>query len=203
MDETKESILKVALELFSQRGFSAVSIRAICKEVNIKESSVYYHFKNKQAIFDELIDRFKNIAIGMMNQLERSMMSKKQLTDDFYSTVSDSFFENYLLDDFCNKVIRIMMIEQFCNDEIKNTFHQWLFVEPLKFQSHIFEMLMEIGIIKRGNSEYLAIKYYAPVFFFAQKWLFSGELSEEKKNAFRSDATRHIQSFFTEIGGMK
>lgn len=52
MKNTKEKILEAALNLFSQKGFTAVSIRDICKEVTIKESTVYYHFENKQAIFD-------------------------------------------------------------------------------------------------------------------------------------------------------
>ena len=51
MNDTKQRILDVSLELFSQNGFSAVSIRDICRQVQIKESSVYYYFKSKQAIF--------------------------------------------------------------------------------------------------------------------------------------------------------
>lgn len=42
MNDTKQRILDVSLELFSQNGFSAVSIRDICRQVQIKESSVYY-----------------------------------------------------------------------------------------------------------------------------------------------------------------
>ena len=57
MNATKQRILNVALDLFSQKGFSAVSVRDICKVVDIKESSVYYHFKNKQSIFDELLQQ--------------------------------------------------------------------------------------------------------------------------------------------------
>ena len=53
MNDTKQRILDVSLELFSQNGFSAVSIRDICRQVQIKESSVYYYFKSKQAIFDD------------------------------------------------------------------------------------------------------------------------------------------------------
>ena len=49
-DSTKERILDISLQLFSQYGFSAVSIRDICGQVHIKESSVYYHFTNKRAI---------------------------------------------------------------------------------------------------------------------------------------------------------
>lgn len=58
MNITKKKILDVSLELFSQKGYSAVAIRDICKCVEIKESSVYYHFENKQSIFDELLNNF-------------------------------------------------------------------------------------------------------------------------------------------------
>ena len=39
MNDTKQRILDVSLELFSQNGFSAVSIRDICRQVQIKESA--------------------------------------------------------------------------------------------------------------------------------------------------------------------
>lgn len=43
--ETKELILKKALDMFAKSGYDSVSIRDIAKAVNIKESSIYYHFK--------------------------------------------------------------------------------------------------------------------------------------------------------------
>ena len=55
MNETKQKILDVALDLFSQNGFSAVSIRDICKVVDIKESSVYYHFTARYLLSAVLI----------------------------------------------------------------------------------------------------------------------------------------------------
>ena len=73
MNETKQKILDVSLDLFSQKGFSAVSIRDICKSVGIKESSVYYHFKNKQSIFNELLQRFETTATDLMCQLEQGV----------------------------------------------------------------------------------------------------------------------------------
>lgn len=196
---TKKKILEVALNLFAKNGYSSVSIRDICKQVQIKESSIYYHFKNKQAIFDELIFQFESIATSMMTMLETSITTQGQFGEKSYSTVCDYFFEKYLMDGFCNKVMRLMMIEQFNNGEVRNMYNKWMFVEPLTFQSNIFQMLMEMGIIEKQDSEYLAIRYYTPIFFFAQKWLFCGELSEQSKNAFRRDAYKHIQSFFQNL----
>ena len=201
MNTTKERILEVSLELFSQRGYSAVSIRDICKSVGIKESSVYYHFENKQNIFDILLDRFSEIAKGMMAQLENGVTEESNSFSDGINRVSNCFFEQYLMNDFCNRVMRIMFIEQFNNENVRKLYQHWLMDEPLNFQSKIFSVLISNGIIPNLRSEYLAIKYYAPIYFYAQKWLFNGELTEESKEALRIDAYKHIQMFWREIGG--
>ena len=201
MSTTREKILDVSLELFSQRGYSAVSIRDICKRVGIKESSIYYHFENKQNIFDVLLDRFYEIAKGMMAQLENGLTEGYNSFSDGINTVCKCFFEQYLMNDFCNRIMRIMFIEQFNNESVRKLYQHWLMDEPLNFQSKIFSVLMSIGIIPNCDSEYLAVKYYAPIYFYAQKWLFNGELTEESKEAFRIEAYKHIQMFFGEIGG--
>lgn len=201
MNETREKILDVSLELFSQKGYSAVSIRDICKCVGIKESSVYYHFQNKQNIFDVLLDKFSEIAKGMMNQLENGLTDGQNSFSDGINTVSNYFFEQYLMDDFCNKVMRMMFIEQFHNENVRKLYQHWLMDEPLNFQSKIFSALVSAGMITNCDSGYLAVKYYAPIYFYAQKWLFNGELTEENKEAFRIDAYKHIQMFFGEVGG--
>ena len=201
MNSTKERILDVSLELFSQRGYSAVSIRDICKGVGIKESSVYYYFENKQNIFDVLLDRFSEIAKGMMAQLENGLTEGQNSFFDGINTVSNCFFEQYLMNDFCNRVMRIMFIEQFNNENVRKLYQHWLMDEPLNLQRNVFLALMRVGMITNCDSEYLAVKYYAPIYFYAQKWLFNGELTEESKEAFRIDAYKHIQMFFGEIGG--
>ena len=143
MGDTKQKILNVSLDLFSQKGFSAVSIRDICAQVNIKESSVYYHFKNKQAIFDELLHRFEQVATDMMIRLEQSLSVQSCFMEKpFYQTVCDTFFENYFMDDFCNKIMRLLLIEQFGNSEVQKIYDCWMFEKPLEFQSKVFYTLM-------------------------------------------------------------
>lgn len=95
--------------------------------------------------------------------------------------------------------MRILLIEQFGNSEVQKIYDYWMFEKPLEFQSKVFYTLMEIGVLSKTDSEYLAVKYYAPIYFFAQRWLFSGELSEEQKNSFRNAAYHHIEKFFAEM----
>ena len=59
-EETKQKILSISLKLFADRGYHAVSIRDICREVPIKESTLYYYFQNKREIFLVLLKLLKN-----------------------------------------------------------------------------------------------------------------------------------------------
>jgi len=51
----KHRILGVAKELFTRRGFSNVAIRDICRAASVTAPTVYYHFRNKEALFDAVV----------------------------------------------------------------------------------------------------------------------------------------------------
>ena len=200
MNATKQRILNVALDLFSQKGFSAVSVRDICKVVDIKESSVYYHFKNKQSIFDELLQHFETKANELMFQLEQALAAApKTMEEDLFEIVCDCFFEKYLMDEYCNKIMRLLSFEHFSNNEILKIYDYWIFDRPLNFQEKVFSLLMSIGIIKQTDSKYLAIKFYSPIFLYMQRWLLGGTLTDECKQIFRENAYKHISNFFNEM----
>ena len=57
---TKERILEAAAELFARRGFPGVSIRDITRTVGIKESSLYNHFRHKEALLEAVLDRMES-----------------------------------------------------------------------------------------------------------------------------------------------
>lgn len=55
-DETRARILDQSAKLFKERGFAAVSLRAIADAADMKAGSVYYHFKSKEDIVLEVLD---------------------------------------------------------------------------------------------------------------------------------------------------
>lgn len=199
-ETTKQKILDVALELFSKDGYSAVSIRDICGLVGIKESTVYYHFENKRAIFEALSLKFQTVAKDMMARLDEAMVGMKGIDQNAMQTVSEAFFEGYLMDSFCNRFIRVMSLEQFSNEEVRQIYIKWMLDEPLRFQSRIFAHMAEAGIISSIDSDYLAVKYYSPIYLYTQRYLLSGVLTEEKKRGFRESVGRHIFKFLIESG---
>lgn len=53
--DQEQRILEVAKELFTQRGFSNVAIRDICKAASVTAPTVYYYFRNKEALFHAVV----------------------------------------------------------------------------------------------------------------------------------------------------
>lgn len=56
----KEKLLKVALTLFSQKGYSAVSIREIAKKANVNAANISYHFGSKFGLYKALFEKVLN-----------------------------------------------------------------------------------------------------------------------------------------------
>ena len=55
-NNTREEILRVALDLFSVNGYESTSISQIADAVGVKKASIYSHFANKQEIMDTLVE---------------------------------------------------------------------------------------------------------------------------------------------------
>jgi len=61
-EETKEKIIRVAIQLFATKGFKGTSVREIAKITKMTPWGIYYHFQNKEglifAVLQNHADRF-------------------------------------------------------------------------------------------------------------------------------------------------
>ena len=55
---SKETILQNALSLFAQRGFDSVGISEICESAKITKPTLYYFFKSKDGLLEEILKTF-------------------------------------------------------------------------------------------------------------------------------------------------
>lgn len=59
MSGGREAILKAAMRTFAEKGFAGASTREICASAGVTKPVLYYHFRNKQHLYEELmIDSF-------------------------------------------------------------------------------------------------------------------------------------------------
>jgi AcrR family transcriptional regulator len=56
--ERREHLIRLAAELFAEKGYQATTVRDIAKEAGILSGSLYHHFSSKESIVDEILSGF-------------------------------------------------------------------------------------------------------------------------------------------------
>ena len=156
---TKEKILDVAIDLFSSKGYNDVSVREIAKEVGIKNSSIYYHYSKKEDILDSIFEYF----IKEMNDEEIVEENMEELINqspmNLYHFGSELVKEHYSSTKM-KKILRLIFIELYHNEKIRDFFKKEIIDRPLKFWIFLFQQFMDKKIIKVGDPKQLAESYY-------------------------------------------
>ncbi|WCN36939.1 TetR/AcrR family transcriptional regulator [Aneurinibacillus uraniidurans] len=73
---TREKILNSAVEIFSQKGFQASTIREIARLAGVNDLTVYRHFESKEKLFSEMFQRHTLLS-------EISSLVIRGVNDDF------------------------------------------------------------------------------------------------------------------------
>ena len=70
--DTKSRIFLTAAQLFSTHGYERVSIRQICEAVGVGKPTLYYYFKDKETLLEELIDFARRLGEKLLQEFVES-----------------------------------------------------------------------------------------------------------------------------------
>lgn len=179
---TREKILAEALNQFSIRGYDAVSVRDIAYAVGIKESSLYNHFKNKQDIFDSIIEEYSSRWEAIFHQIQltgddqkivvdnRTVNMYKNMSNEQFAIMAGSVFDYYMTDDINVKLRRMLTIEQYRNPHIAERFRKISFDDSIEFQARLFTELMHEGCFIQTDPYQMALAFFSPIFLIFYKF---------------------------------
>jgi len=68
---SRERILDAAVELFSERGYSATSVEALCRRAGIVKTALYWHFGSKEGLLAAALDR---VASRWIEEIHRNAL---------------------------------------------------------------------------------------------------------------------------------
>ncbi len=93
-ESTRERILDIALELFTEQGYEKTSLRNIAERLGTTKAALYYHFERKQDILLELHLRLHVLGWEALEQLER--LEDGQQRADAWPGLVDDFIDQVL-----------------------------------------------------------------------------------------------------------
>ncbi len=110
----KQKLLKVATKFFAAKGFEKTTTSQIAKSAGVTEPLLFYHFKSKNGIFEEII---KNILKDYFSRLD----CLDQCTNSQFEKIEKLFWMN--LDFIKDMPEECYIFTAICPSQIKNADH--------------------------------------------------------------------------------
>ena len=170
MEDTKQRILEKALELFSIKGYDAVSVGEIAKAVGIKAPSLYNHFPSKQSIFDAIV---ATTAAHYEKDTGEIAVHVQDATQDYgtFSHISEEalaekvrqIFLYSLHDKTVSQFRRMMTLEQFRSPKFAELLSKRYVDWMISYHAGIFRALVANGELQNEDPDALAWMYVSPI----------------------------------------
>ena len=101
LNRQAENLMKVGIELFSQRDYASVSIKDIARAAKVNSALIYYYFANKEDLFRASIEH------AIMQALDNYARLRERHSDP--SDLIDDWFENNIeMSELMRKLVKIM-----------------------------------------------------------------------------------------------
>ena len=166
MENKKNKILNVALNLFAFEAYDAVSTRKIAEIAEVSEGLIFKHFRSKNELLEAGIktseENLKYIFTDIIKEENPKMVLRKTVEIPFNITKTDLPFWRFLLKlKWHQKYNTSELLKPFL-DKLFWAFETLDFHEPEK-ETGILKMLMESltsNIILEGKPSQLKYKYF-------------------------------------------
>lgn len=189
--DTKDRISEEARKLFSMKGYEATSVRDIAKAVGIKDSSLYNHYKNKQAIFEHIIKVYEEIS----NKEFMKFYKENKYTDGSVIISSAITILQALIDPCVEETRRMLTMEMYHNEYAKDVYYKLFYKEPYMWCEIVFGELIKNGVLREEKIDTLYYRFYGPIFMLILECDFKKNNNEELINIVKNHAVNFIKEY--------
>ena len=201
--DTKKKILEVSLALFAQKGFDGVSVREIAKEVGVRESALYKHYKNKEDILDKIIEEMiSSIRNGYELRHVPETLTEgvaegyRNISEEQLCEMSWSIFKMFTEEPKLSNFRRLLMREQFHNKTFAKYYDKFFIEGVIESQAKTFLQLVDSGLFRKVDERIIALHFYGPIMLLFQQY----DCEPEKKDEIKEMLFKHVRAFGENYG---
>lgn len=201
--DTKKKIIEVSLALFAQKGFDGVSVREIAKEVGVRESALYKHYKNKEDILDKIIEEMiSSIRNGYELRHVPETLTEgvaegyRNISEEQLCEMSWSIFKMFTEEPKLSNFRRLLMREQFHNKTFAKYYNKFFIEGVIESQAKTFLQLVDSGLFRKADERIIALHFYGPIMLLFQQY----DCEPEKKDEIKEMLFKHVKAFGENYG---
>ncbi len=178
--QRRQQILDTALQLFSEKGYSATSTRLLSQQIGVSEALIFRYFATKRDILLALIDAHD------LSEVEAecaSILARTDYGDEQQWTAGIALLLRYLRKN--SKLLRIVYDESQRDEQVARAYLEQVLARLSKPFMQYVEAKIASGEYRQVNAEILARTLFGAVFnvLITEDWLKladNGHLSEEQ-----------------------
>lgn len=197
--ETKEQIIKTALELFSQNGFLGTSMSDIASQLKITKGALYKHYESKQQILEQIIERMAKLDLERAKKYEMPETEQKKFAEAYIHIPTEKIrkysiaqFRHWTEENFSAQFRKMLTLEQFRSKEMSDLYQNYLGTGPLEYMTKIFKKMTK----SKPKARQLALEFYGPIFILYS--VYDGAEENAKKSVF-VQLENHIKNFIERL----
>ena len=159
--DTKERILALALDKFSQKGYDGTNIRELTASLGLVKSAMYRHFGSKEEIWNALLDEmiaYYGARFGSAEHLPPVPDSPEGLVALTMGMVDFTIHDEKVV-----KTRKLLSIEQFRDERARDLATKHFLTGLTDMFTPLFQAMMDKGLLARDDPAMLAFAYTAPI----------------------------------------
>lgn len=145
-------------------------MRDIGHELGMSQSALYKHYRNKQDIYDSIIEQMKENERSRATEYNMPSMTDEPGSAS-YGSLSVSQLKLYSLiqfiywteDAFASRCRKMLTIEQYHNYQASMLYQQYLVNGQFVYMQKIIQELINQGQWAEGDAWDMAVEYYGPI----------------------------------------
>lgn len=157
---TKDRIMGTALKLFSENGYSAVSMRDIAAVVGIQASTIYHYFPGKREIFLSIISQAQEMTVQYRDRFIQALNSIERVESEPFVRAGMLFVTGYLRNERIEALLHTLESERFHDPEADAVWKSMLFTAPLEHETNTFRTLIARNMLRETDADRLAAEYH-------------------------------------------
>ncbi len=195
--DTRRDILDRALELFATHGFTGSSMRDIARAVGVRESALYHHFPNKNAILTTVLEESGPGAVNGLMTGDLVRIIESMGPQQFLKTMGEAAVALWASDRE-RHLLRLIMAEFPRLKEAGLFDPQKQLMSVRARVGQVFSALAQKGLIREVDPGTTALRFMGPLLLI--RILHLADISRPPDvDAMRADLTLHLDSFWDSV----
>ena len=195
--DTKERILKIALELFAEKGYLGTSMSDIANRLGITKGALYKHYTGKQEILDSIVERMNQMDYERAQEYEMPETQPDGFAEAYLHTPIEKIrayamaqFDHWTKEPFSSNFRKMLTLEQYRDPKLGQLYQKYLAAGPLAYMAAVFRPLTD----SEQTAMQLALEFYGPMFL-----LYSVYDGAGGKDSVAPMLSAHIDRFIAKI----